>query len=322
MALQFTRCSSVKRLTLANRKTAVRTAFIEQLILEARSNPALFLVVGDLGYSVVEPFADQFPDRFLNAGVAEQNMTGVAAGLASEGYHVFTYSIANFPMLRCLEQIRNDVCYHSLAVTIVAVGGGLAYGNLGYSHHALQDIAITRTLPNMTVLAPADPGEVRECVNWLSAHPGPSYLRIGKAGEPLLHAVRGIEKGPLAIRAAASKIALVTTGGILDEALLAADALETLSCPVAVYSLPWLKPLTTEFVGVLRKYNEIIAIEEHLPEGGLASALRQYLPNSVSVRSMAVSDSIVGKVGRQNYLRRESLLNSENIISVCRGLIN
>ena len=161
----------------------MRTAFIQQLILQARRNPRLFLVVGDLGFSVVEAFAQEFPDRFLNAGVAEQNMTGVAAGLGSEGYHVFTYSIANFSTIRCLEQIRNDICYHNLPVTVVAVGGGLAYGNLGYSHHAVQDIAIMRTLPNMTVLAPADPGETRECVDWLSANPGPSYLRIGKAGE-------------------------------------------------------------------------------------------------------------------------------------------
>src|SRR5476651_2646056 len=136
----------------------MRTAFINQLVLEARKNPRVFLVVGDLGFSVVEPFATEFPDRYLNAGVAEQNMTAVAAGLAAEGYHVFTYSIANFPTLRCLEQIRNDVCYHNLPVTVVAVGGGLAYGNLGYSHHGVQDIAVMRSLPNITVLAPGDPG--------------------------------------------------------------------------------------------------------------------------------------------------------------------
>src|SRR6187431_2921481 len=118
----------------------MRNAFIEELSTLAEANDNIVLVVGDLGYSVVEPFAQRFPDRFLNAGVAEQNMTGLAAGLASEGYHVFTYSIANFPTLRCLEQIRNDVCYHVLPVTVVAVGAGLAYGNLGYSHHAVQDI--------------------------------------------------------------------------------------------------------------------------------------------------------------------------------------
>ena len=146
----------------------MRTAFIQELIRQARIRPDIFLVVGDLGYSVVEPFMEEFPGRFLNAGVAEQNMTGVAAGLASEGYHVFTYSIANFPTIRCLEQIRNDVAYHRLPVTVVSVGAGLAYGNLGYSHHAVQDIAIMRTLPELTILSPADPGEAQESVQWLA----------------------------------------------------------------------------------------------------------------------------------------------------------
>ncbi|MDI1315498.1 transketolase C-terminal domain-containing protein, partial [Prosthecobacter sp.] len=222
----------------------MRTAFINELTIQARAHPEIFLIVGDLGFSVVEPFAREFPDRFLNAGVAEQNMTGVAAGLASEGYHVFTYSIANFPTLRCLEQIRNDVCYHQLPVTVVAVGGGLAYGNLGYSHHAVQDLAIMRTLPNITVLAPGDPGETSECVAWLADHPGPSYLRLGKAGEKKLHDMRGIENGPLLVRSAPSaQVALVSTGGILDETLAAAEILQNEGRTVDVYSLPWLKPL-------------------------------------------------------------------------------
>jgi len=135
----------------------------------------------------VEPFADQFPDRFINAGVAEQNMTGLAAGMASEGYHVFTYSIANFPTFRCAEQIRNDVDYQQLAVTVVAVGGGLAYGALGYSHHAVQDYALMRMMPNTLIAAPGDPMEVRACMRYLVANPQPSYLRLGKAGEPSFH---------------------------------------------------------------------------------------------------------------------------------------
>src|SRR5579872_4931085 len=145
----------------------MRTAFINGLIEQARINPRIFLITGDLGFSVIEPFAKEFPDRFLNAGVAEQNMTGVAAGLASEGFHVFTYSIANFPTLRCLEQVRNDVCHHNLPVTVVSVGAGVSYGNLGHSHHAVQDFAILRTFPEMTVFSPADPGEARESVQWL-----------------------------------------------------------------------------------------------------------------------------------------------------------
>ena len=162
----------------------MRNAFIEELVALATEHDHIALIVGDLGYSVVEPFADRFPDRFINAGVAEQNMTGLAAGMASEGYHVFTYSIANFPTFRCAEQIRNDIDYHKLPVTVVAVGGGLAYGNLGYSHHAVQDYALIRCMPNMLIAAPGDPMEVRACMRYLVNNPQPSYLRVGKAGEP------------------------------------------------------------------------------------------------------------------------------------------
>ena len=165
----------------------MRNAFIEELVSLAEVYPNIALVVGDLGYSVVEPFADRFPDRFINAGVSEQNMMGLSAGLASEGFHVFAYSIANFPTFRCAEQIRNDIDYHQLSVTVVAVGGGLAYGNLGYSHHAVQDYALMRIMPNILIASPGDPMEVRACMRYLIANPQPSYLRLGKAGEPCIH---------------------------------------------------------------------------------------------------------------------------------------
>ena len=165
----------------------MRNAFIEELVKLAVKHSNIALVVGDLGFSVIEPFADQFPDRFINAGVAEQNMVGLAAGMASEGYHVFTYSIANFPTFRCAEQLRNDVDYHKLPVTTVAVGGGVAYGSLGYSHHAVQDYALMRCMPNMLIAAPGDPMEVRACLRYLVENPQPSYLRIGKAGEKNYH---------------------------------------------------------------------------------------------------------------------------------------
>ena len=165
----------------------MRNTFIKELVENARKNDNIALIVGDLGFSVVEPFAEEFPDRFINAGVAEQNMTTIAAGMASEGYHVFTYSIANFPTFRSAEQIRNDVDYHNFSVTIVAVGGGLAYGNLGYSHHAVQDLALMRTMHNILISAPGDPLEMKKSVEYLINNPQPSYLRINKNGEPIVH---------------------------------------------------------------------------------------------------------------------------------------
>lgn len=296
----------------------MRTAFIQQLQLEAKRDPNLFLVVGDLGFSVVEAFADEFPDRFLNVGVAEQNMTGVAAGLASEGYHVFTYSIGNFPALRCLEQIRNDICYHRLNVTVVAVGGGMSYGNLGYSHHAVQDIAIMRTLPGIRVFAPADPGETRECVQWQVKNPGPTYLRLGKSGEPVLHNVRGIERGPLHIRHGSVSTALVSTGGMLATAIKVHDMLRVQNILVDVYSLPLLKPLSAELLAPFSGYKTIITLEEHVVEGGLSAVLREQFLAEPKVISLHVSEETANRVGTQEYLRNSTGLSTSHIAEVVR----
>jgi transketolase len=161
----------------------MRNTFIKRLIEAAVINNKIVLMVGDLGYSVIEEFQKKFPDRFYNAGISEQNMASMAAGLASEGFHVFIYTIANFPTLRCAEQLRNDVGYHNLPVTVVAVGGGLSYGNLGYSHHAIQDFGLMRLFPEFEILSPGDPLETEMCLNYLLDNPGPSYLRLKKVGE-------------------------------------------------------------------------------------------------------------------------------------------
>ena len=291
----------------------IRTAFINELTSLARRNERLFLVVGDLGFSVIESFAKEFPYRYLNAGVAEQNMTGVAAGLASEGYCVFTYSIANFPTIRCAEQIRNDVCYHNLPVTVVAVGGGMAYGSLGYSHHAVQDYAIMRSFPNMRVLAPGDPGEARESLQWLVKNPGPSYLRLGKAGEPDLHDVRGIDRGPLPVKEGTARLALVSTGGMLGVAVGVSDRLRSENIQVPVYSMPFLHPMSTEFLEPLSSYSHVMSLEEHGSVGGLGSILREYLPNSVEIISSCVTEAAAGRVGTQAYLRKTSGLDAESL---------
>lgn len=286
----------------------MRTAFIWQLILEARSNPRIFLVVGDLGFSVVEPFAREFPDRFLNAGVAEQNMTGVAAGLASEGFHVFTYSIANFPTFRCLEQIRNDIAYHELPVTIVAVGGGMSYGNLGYSHHAVQDYAVLRSLPQMLMAAPGDPLETRAAVEWLAAHPQPSYLRLGKAGEPILHAVRPVLAPGRLVRVFGEAQAgtFVATGAALRYALEAARH-PSLGGLWAVHSLPlWGECCKADVARELARFPSIISVEDHLAAGGFGSYLREAVGAAPDVqarlRVIALDPIACGLVGGQDAL--------------------
>ncbi|MEI8315557.1 MAG: transketolase C-terminal domain-containing protein [Verrucomicrobiota bacterium] len=300
----------------------MRTAFIQELIRHARSHPEIFLLVGDLGYSVVEPFAQEFPERFLNAGVAEQNMAGVAAGLASEGYHVFTYSIANFPTLRCLEQIRNDICYHQWPVTVVAVGAGMAYGNLGYSHHAVEDIGVLRGLPNLQIFSPADPGETRGCVQRLVEQPGPSYLRLGKAGEHDLHAVRGVGAAPLPIIKTDHSVALVATGAVLKEALTAAEILATQGQSISVWSCPWLNPVVPADLHHLHSYACVFSLEEHRSATGLGAILRENLPPNVRVIACGVATELASVVGSQEFMRLQAGLDGTTIAKRIAAFLN
>lgn len=296
----------------------MRNAFMNELVMLAEQHDHIALVVGDLGYSVVEPFADRFPDRFINAGVAEQNMTGLAAGMASEGYHVFTYSIANFPVFRCAEQIRNDIDYQRLPVTVVSVGGGLAYGALGYSHHAVQDYALMRTLPNMLIASPGDPVEVRACMKYLVANGQPSYLRLGKAGEPSFHTSLpqitpgGWLKVNKAEQKANRRRAIVTTGAVLAYAMQWVKDPELVD--VDVFSVPlWSmkdKFLQYDFAS---NYDSILTIEDHLVDAGFGSWMREALAfsntNHPSLKNMGLNSDVCGLVGSQASLDRLGGLN-------------
>lgn len=300
----------------------MRNAFIDELVGAARQRPEIALIVGDLGYSVVEPFAEEFPDRFINAGVAEQNMTGLAAGMASEGFHVFTYSIANFPTFRCAEQLRNDVAYHNLPVTVVAVGGGLAYGALGYSHHAVQDYALMRTFPNMLIAAPGDPMEVRACMRYLVARPGPSYLRLGKAGEPCFHTnVPGVGPGRwLKLRdgVEGNRKAIVCTGAT------AGLAMDWHSLPQysdhAVYTLPlWSMDCKVDQGSMLARFDSVITLEDHLLDGGFGSWLLEASALGASskckIHPIALKPEVCGTVGSQSCLNAFGGLSATNSAS-------
>ena len=282
----------------------MRNAFIEELVALAAAHEHIALIVGDLGYGVIEPFADRFPDRFINAGIAEQNMTGLAAGMASEGYHVFTYSIANFPTFRCAEQIRNDVDYHRLPVTVVAVGGGLAYGALGYSHHAVQDYALMRTMPGMTIAAPGDPMEVRACMRWLVANPGPSYLRLGKAGEPVYHeAVPEVAPGEWVMVRDGDEgegRALLSTGAALGAALDRADG-------APVYSMPlWGMASKSAQPERVARHARLETLEDHLVDGGFGSWMLEAVAGQGNlagrIAPIALDSKVCGMVAGQAVL--------------------
>lgn len=298
----------------------MRTAFIQELIAHARKNPRIFLVVGDLGYSVVEPFAKEFPDRFLNAGVAEQNMTGVAAGLASEGFHVFTYSIANFPTLRCLEQIRNDICYHELPVTIVAVGGGLSYGNLGYSHHAVEDFAVMRAIPGMRICAPGDSVETKGILGYLVNNPQQSYLRLGKSDEPNVHnkEVRIFPGQLLFIDKRQNNNLLLSTGSMLFTAF---DFLNNTKRNWSLASLPtWSESDKTAIAQQISHFKKVVTIEDHLRAGGFGSFIAEIIDdfgfNSIDHRSLSLDFKVCGMVGEQKTLNIQGGLSHSRLASL------
>ena len=303
----------------------MRTAFIETLCELAAVEERIWLLTGDLGFSVLERFADRFPDRYVNVGVAEQNMSGVAAGLARCGKIVFTYSIANFPTLRCLEQIRNDICYHGGNVKVVAVGGGYAYGAQGYTHHGIEDIAIMRSLPGMIVVAPGDPVETTLATRAVVAHSGPCYLRLGKANEPVVHkAVPEFRLGQAIWVRRGGDVTVISTGGMLMEAVETAERLEALDgIHASVVSMPTIKPLdAATVIEAAHQSGAVVTAEEHSVTGGLGSAVAEVLAESgltVRFKRFGVPDRLNHTVGSQTYLRRTAGDLRQVVLSLLRS---
>jgi transketolase len=304
----------------------MRTAFFKSLFEVAQQDERVYLVVGDIGFGVVEPFAQKLPKQFLNAGVAEQNMTGIAAGLALSGKIVFTYSIGNFPTIRCLEQIRNDVCYHNANVKIVSVGGGFAYGGLGMTHHATEDLAILRALPQMTVLAPGDPPEAAAATRAIVEHAGPCYLRLGRAGEPDVHlAPFEFRVGEAILVRDGADLTLISTGGMLWTAFNVANALQKQGLEARLLSMHTLKPLDAE--AVLQAAGDtgaIFTLEEHSIIGGLGSAVAEVLAEAgvaIPFKRFALPSAFSSTVGSQEYLRQHYGLSEGAILDAIHSVI-
>jgi transketolase len=290
----------------------MRTAFINTLIEEAKINEKIFLLVGDLGFSVVEPFAELFPERFINVGVAEQNMAGIAAGLAIEGCCVYIYSIGNFPTLRCMEQIRYDICYHNLNVKIIAVGGGYSYGPLGPSHHTTEELGMIRTIPNIVVCAPGDPNEARAVTSLSGKINSPFYIRLGKSGEPNIHKeiINDFTLGKIIQVKCGSEVAIFSTGAMLKYCI---DFVQQNNINASIYSFPFIKPINKDsLVDIFQSHKKIITIEEHQYNGGFGSTILESindlieenrLGNSPKVKRIAIKDEFFYVAGSQKYLR-------------------
>lgn len=298
----------------------MRGAFIRALTELARSDPRIFLLIGDVGFGVIENFDNEFPGQLINVGVAEANLTGIAAGLALAGKIPFTYSLANFPTLRCLEQIRNDVCYQDANVKIVSVGGGFAYGSLGASHHATEDVAILRSLPNMVVLAPGDPIEAEWCTRAAYEWTGPVYLRLGRAGDPVVHqGPTDFHLGQATKLREGYDLTLISCGGILPIVMAAADTLVSQRVTARVLSMHTVKPLDARAVrAAAEETGLILTVEEHSVVGGLGSAVAELLAemnlaSAPKLRRLGTGDHFSHVVGSQEFLRAQHGLSAEAI---------
>ncbi|HEY0829514.1 MAG TPA: transketolase C-terminal domain-containing protein [Candidatus Dormibacteraeota bacterium] len=305
----------------------MRTAFIQALNELADADPRVCLIVGDLGFSVIEEFAQKHPDQFVNAGVSEQNMVGLAAGMALTGKIVFTYSIGNFATLRCLEQIRNDVCYHRANVKVVAVGGGVAYGNLGVTHHASEDVAIMRALPNMVVIAPGDPVEARLATHAVVELDGPAYLRLGKAGEPVVHEKEpNFELGRAITLHEGTDLTLIASGGMLATADKVARSLAAQGIGARLVSMHTVKPIDKEAVTrAALETGHVFTLEEHSVEGGLGGAVAEIMaeldPGHAPLKRIGLRPEFNKTVGDQNYLKSMHGLDEESVLKTIQQAI-
>jgi transketolase len=288
----------------------------------AQVNKDIFLITGDLGFGVLDEFEAKCPDQYINAGVAEQNMMGIASGIASSGKKVFVYSIANFPTFRCLEQIRNDVSYHNLDVTIIAVGAGFSYGSLGYSHFALEDISVMRALPRMKIYNPANQAELDSIFHECVEHSGPKYVRLDKNGGIDTSIAFHDESSLIPyVFSGKSEIAIITSGTLLAETVKASDLLKSHGLFVDVYSLAKIWPFDDH--EQLKLYRLLFVIEEHSRFGGLFSIISECIvANAIATTavSMAAKEELTSTVGSQAYLRKIHGLDAGSIAENIRAV--
>lgn len=292
----------------------MRKTFIDTLIELARIDKRVFLVTADMGYGVLEPFRDEFPDRFLNTGIAEQNTIGVAAGLALSGYIVYAYSIVPFITMRCYEQIRVDLAYMNTKVRLIGVGAGFEYGSAGATHHAIEDISLMRSLPNMTVCCPGDNLEAKEILEQSILFPGPMYIRIGKNKDAFYQDTNNkITIGKASVIEEGQDIALITTSNMLGTGKKLCEDLKSQGRKPYLVSMHTVKPLDTGIIlDLINRGVEIYTLEEHNIINGLGSAVAEVIAESgkaVKFKRIGIPDTFSHYIGNQDYLREKFELN-------------
>jgi len=305
----------------------MRRAFLTAITELAASDPGVMLLTGDTGFHVFDQFQQQFPGQYINVGISEAAMIGMAAGLALSGKRVFVYGIAPFVTLRCLEQIRVDLCYQRVPVVIVGVGTGLTYGTSGATHHTIEDVAVLNCLPGMTVVCPGDPVETSALVRAAIALDGPCYLRIGKSGEPVVHqqGVSGVRIGQGITLQRGSDVAIIASGTMLATASEACGLLAEQGIAPELVSMHTIKPLDRDLLTALaERFAVMVTVEEHTVIGGLGSAVATVLAtqgSAVRLLMAGIPDQYAEPAGSQEWLRERYHLTPARLAERVAGFV-
>lgn len=296
----------------------MRKAFIRKLTELVSKNKNIYLLTGDLGFSVFDEFKEKFPDNYINVGLSEANMIGMAAGMAMSGKQVFVYSIIPFVTFRCLEQIRDDICLQNLPVKIIGVGEGFSYGTSGPTHHSIEDIGVMSSLPNLVVISPGDPVEVEKIIEQSLELSSPCYIRLGKSGEENVNLPEvNLKIGKGNIIRKGKDVAILATGNMLSSAVKVANALEEEGISSMVISLHTIKPLDEFLLKDISTYiKQIFILEEHISSCGLGSRVAFFYSKEnikVDLTFIGLSDNFVTLVGNQEFLRKTYELDVESI---------
>ena len=287
----------------------MRKTFIETIINLAETDKNIYLLTGDLGFSIFKGFAEKFPKRFINCGIAEQNMMGVAAGLAIEGKKPYVYSIAPFVTMRCFEQIRNDICYQNLNVKIIGMGAGFSYGADDFTHYAIEDLSILKSLPNLMLLSPADLIETKELVLQSYSKKQPTYIRLDKSGKMMHNGRSKIIIGKPFVFKDGKNAVLITTGTCLEIGISVAKKLESEGFSLKIISMHTIKPIDEKLLVKETQGQKIVfTLEEHSVAGGLGSSVAEILLENhiknITFEKLGVPDDHKNIIGKQSYLKK------------------
>jgi transketolase len=295
----------------------MRPIIIQYLTQQAERDPSIFLIVGDLGFSFIEPFKERFPNRFINAGIAEQNMIGIAAGLAMAGHNVYVYSIIPFLTMRCFEQIRNDLCYQNLPVKLIGNGSGFTYATDGITHQGLEDLSLMRALPNMTIVAPGSKNELEQLMPALHALPGPAYLCLGNIENLVTYpAQTTVTLGKATEIVPHATQSIIATGNALDLAWQTQQQLQEQGISIGLVSMPTIKPLDIDFLAS-RPWQALFTIDEHMINGGLGEGVARFLcehmAHKVMFQTFGIDDVYFHQIGNRAYLKEKAGLCKDAI---------